>query len=225
MPGDRSLSRESVKLSSFHVAVLSFAALAGVAIAGWQAFGPPHPGGPAPVAVILTVAQPAAVASTGAAKGDADSINTSSVDLARDATFTSADKDEPADRYAFSQIFDGKPDTFITLAGSDSELNVMVNFPGDAAREVTAIAYAPPTGVAPEHLASSVDVMVLPAGDAGTAGHPVYSFTLQKTPGTQTFAIPGHNAGKAVWLRVAGDAQAHGIAIGDFQIIREHVSP
>jgi hypothetical protein len=219
MPGDRSSSLEPVKLSSFHVAVSSFAALAGVIIAGWQVFGPPHPQAP-PVNVTLTIPQAAAPVST----DDTDSISTSSIDLAKGAQFTSADKEEDG-RYSFDSIFDGKPDSYITLSGSDSELNVMVNFAGDAAREVTAISYTPPPGVPPDKLATSVDVVVLPDGDAGAAGHPVYSFTLQTTPGTQTFAIPGHHSGKAVWLRVAGNPNTKGIAIGDFGIIREHITP
>ena len=224
MPGDRSLNREPVKLTSFNIAISSFAALAGVVVAGWQAFGPSHPADPPPVNVTLTMPQ-AAAAGGAAAKSDADSMTTSTIDLARDATFAPADKETPPGRYPFNELFDGKPDTFITLSGSDSELNVMINFPGEAAREVTAISYEPPTGISAARLAGSVDVMVLPDANAGGVGHPVYSFTLQKTPGLQTFAIPGHNAGRSVWLRVAGDPQAQGIAIGDFHIIREHVSP
>lgn len=222
MPGETSSSREPVKISSLHVAVSSFAALAGVIIAGWQAFGPAHEPGPPPVTVTLTVPQAAAAMPAG--KGNLDAIDTSSVDLTKDATFTAADKEAPG-RYPFGDIFDGKPDSYITLSGTDSELNVMINFPGDAAREVTAISYAPPPGVAPEKLATAVDVMVLPDGDTGAAGHPVYSFTLQTTPGAQTFAIPGHNAGKAVWLRISGRPDAKGLAIGDFSVIREHVTP
>ncbi len=223
MPGDRSSNHEPARLTSFHIAISSFAALAGVIIAGWQAFGPTHPQGTQPVNVTLTVPHQAAV--NGApAKGDTELITTSTTDLAKDASFSSADKEDEG-RYAFSEIFDGKPDTYITLMDKDNELNVMVNFPGDAAREVTAISYTTPKGVAPDKLATSVDVMVLPEPDAGISGHPVYSFTLQTTPGTQTFAIPGRNAGKAVWLRIAGNAAASGIAIGDFRIIREHTIP
>jgi hypothetical protein len=209
-----------LKLSSVNVAVSSFAALAGVIIAGWQAFGPSHGVEAPPVNVTLTVPQTVPVVT----KGNIDSISTSSVNLAQDASFAAADKSE-AGRYPFSSIFDGKPESYITLSGNDSELNVMVNFPGDAAREVTAISYTPPPGVSPEKMATSVDVVVLPDTDMGAVGHPVYSFSLQTTPGTQTFAIPGHNAGKAVLLRIAGNPSTKGIAIGDFGIIREHIAP
>src|SRR5437868_2662340 len=107
MPGDRSSSREPVKISSFHVAVSSFAALAGVIIAGWQAFGPSHSQGPPPVSVSLTVPQAVAMVT----KGDMDSISTSAINLAAGASFTSGDKEAPG-RYPFPSIFDGKPESY-----------------------------------------------------------------------------------------------------------------
>jgi hypothetical protein len=62
--------------------------------------------------------------------------------------------------------------------------------------------------------------MVLPEGQMDTSGRPIQSFTLQTTPGKQSFAIPDHAIGKGLWLRIAGPAEATSIAIGDFRILK-----
>ena len=224
MPGDRSSKPEPVKLTSFHIVISSFAALAGVGLAAYQAFGLSGQR-PLPVNVTLTLPQlTAAETAAAAAKTNAETtITTAAIDLDRDATFAAALKDDSASRYSFAALFDRKPESYVTLKAPDTELNVLVTFGGNQAQEVTAISYSPPPGVAPEKLASVVDVMVLPEGDIGATGRPVFSFSLQRSPGSQTFAIPGRAMGTGVWLRIAGAPDVPGIAVGDFAIIREHV--
>ncbi len=206
-----------MKLSNFNIAITSFAALAGVAIAAYQAFAPS--GGQQPVNVTAALDQTAAKADAGAL------IETSSIELANGASFTAALNDGSDKRYQFGQLFDANPETYLTLAGSDSELNVLVTFGNSGAQGVTALVYTPPAGVGPEKLASVADVAILPEGQMHASGLPVYSFSLQRSPGSQTFAIPGRANGKGLWLRIAGEAGAGQLSVGDFRILREAVAP
>jgi hypothetical protein len=210
-----------MKLTNFHIVISSFAALAGVALAGYQTLAPSLNQQP----VNVTVALESAKAGQIAGKSDAEAtIATASIELARGASFTAALKDGSEKRYDFGQIFDGNPETYLTLVEADTELNVLVTFGGAMAQGVTAIVYSPPNGVTPDKLASVVDLAVLPEGEMGAAGRPVYSFSLQRSPGSQTFAIPGRASGKGLWLRIAGAPGAGALSVGDFRILKEAVA-
>lgn len=195
----------------------SFAAVAGVAIAAYQTLMPGASPIPAPVQVTLAVEPPAAETNAPVAKGDA--VQSGPFDIGQGAQFSAALKDGAEQRYRLAELFDGKPETSLNIAAPDRELNVLVSFAGDLAQPVNLIEYVPPAGNVVT-AATQLDVMVLPEGLMDTTGRPIQSFTLQTTPGKQSFAIPGNAMGKGVWLRIAGPADAASIAIGDFKILK-----
>ena len=208
MRDDRSSRREPVRLTNFHIAATSFAALGGLALATWQALGPQS-------GTHVTVALEA--------PRIAESIDTAAVDLAKNASFTAALKDGADQRYALAKLFDGDPRTFVTLTPPDGELNVQVNFGAINPGTVTAIEYAPPPNADPSSLATTVDLMVLPDGQLEASGRPVMSFSLKRSSGSQTLAVPGNARGRGLWLRIAGPPGASGTVIGDFRVLQEGI--
>ncbi len=218
MPADRSSKPSPGRLSSFHIVVSSFAAIAGVALAAYQVLAPSSTGQP-PVNVTVALAPQAA----GKANLETD-IAMAAVDLGRSATFMAALHDGSGQRYAFEHLFDGKAETFLTISPPDTELNVLVTFKEGQPQGVTAITYTPPSGTAAGKLANVVDVTILPDGAMEASGRPVYTFALQTSPGSQTFAIPGRASGKGVWLRIGGGHDTGGVAVGDFRIINEQIA-
>ncbi len=217
MQGNQSSNPKPGKFSSAHMVATSFAAVAGVAIAAYQTLMP----GAAPTQQPLqvTVVQSPVLTAEIPAAAKVDAVQAGPFDLNSGAQFSAALKDGSEQRYHFIELFDGRPDTSLEIATPDRELNVLVSFAGDAAQPVTAIEYLPPPGGSVA-AATVLDVMVLPEAKLETAGHPIQSFTLQTAPGKQTFAIPGQAAGKAIWLRIAGPADATNIAVGDFKILK-----
>lgn len=211
-----------MKFSNVHLAVSSFAAVAGVALAAYQALAPASAPPQQPVTVTVAVEPPEPTAF----KSDQEvTIATAALDLAHGATFTDALNDGSGKRYAFAHLFDGKPETYLVFGMPDRELNVLVNFNSPAAQPVTALEYAPPPGAARSRLATAVDIMVLPEGQMEAAGRPVMNFSLQTSPGSQTFAIPGQASGKGLWLRITGPKGVEAVAVGDFRVLREQVVP
>jgi hypothetical protein len=207
------------RFTSFHLIASSFAAVAGVLLAAYQTLMPSS--APLPVQVNVALKPESG---TIVEKGDAEAeIKTAVRDLGQGAKVAAALVDGADQRYQLEHLFDRDADSFVTLQDPDRELNVLVSFAGSEATPVTAIEYIPPKGVRSEKLATVLDVMVLPE-DKMDAGRPVFSFSLQTSPGTQTFVIPGHMTGKALWLRVAG---REGVppAIGDFRILSESAAP
>ena len=89
-----------------------------------------------------------------------------------------------------------------------------------ASQSVSTIEYVPPAQSAMGAAATQLDVAVLPEGQMDASGLAIQSFTLQTTPGKQFFVIPNKAAGKALWLRIAGPADAARIAVGDFKILK-----
>lgn len=205
----RSSRREPVKLTNFHIAATSFAALGGLALAAWQALGPQS-------GTHVTVALEA--------PRIAESIDTASIDLAQNASFAAALKDGADRRYTLEKLFDGDARTYVTLEPPDSELNVQVNFAGPGPGTVTAIEYAPPPGADPASLATLVDLMVLPDGQLEASGRPVMSFSLKRSSGSQTLAVPGNARGRGLWLRISGPTGSVGTVIGDFRVLQESIS-
>ncbi len=215
MPGQPSSNHRNSKFTGAHMVATSFAAIAGVAIAAYQTLMPGAAPQQQPVQV--TVVQPPVAEAPVSTKTDALAVLP--IDLGQGAQFSAALKDGSEQRYHFTELFDGKLETSLEISGPDHEINVLVRFAGDAAQPVSAIEYIPPRSV--EGAAATVlDVMVLPEPLLETSGNAIQSFTLQTTPGKQLFAIPENAQGKALWLRIAGPADATGIAVGDFKILR-----
>jgi hypothetical protein len=218
----------AVKLTNFHILVSSMAAIAGVAIAAYQAFAPQGAGQqPVNVVVALDPQQVnAAVPDSIVPKSDAiPAVATEVEDLAHDATFAAALKDGSDGRYSFGNLFDGRDDTFLAITQPDQELNILVTFKDAAAHNVTAIEYVPPAGVDPARMVTTVDVMVLPEGQLEASGRPVISFSLPQSTESHTYAIPGRAQGKGLWLRVSGNATADKSFVGDFRILSEGLAP
>jgi hypothetical protein len=223
----RSSKPDAVKLSNFHIVITSLAAVAGVAIAGYQAFAP-QPSAQQPVNVVVSLDQQnadAAAAGDSVAKTDAPALMTETVNLAQNASFAAALKDGSENRYNFASLFDGESDTFLAIEAPDQELNILVMFNGSVSRDVTALEYIPPAGVDPRNMAATVDVMVLPEGQLEASGRPVISFSLPQSAETRTFAIPGRAEGKGLWLRVAAAPGQEKSYVGDFRVLSERVAP
>lgn len=217
MPGQPSSNPKPTRFTNAHMVATSFAAIAGVAIAIYQTLMPGAAPTQAPVQVTLAVESPVAKAEVPVEKGDA--VQSGPFDIGQGAQFSAALKDGAEQRYRLAELFDGKSETSLSIAAPDRELNVLVSFAEDTAQPVNLIEYIPPSDNSVA-AATQLDVMVLPEGQMDTTGRPIQSFTLQTTPGKQSFAIPGQAMGKGVWLRIAGPANAESIAIGDFRILK-----
>ncbi len=228
---------KSSRLSSLHLAVSAFAALAGVVFAGIQAFGPSSGTGPINVTVALDPAKPAEPANFSVAKtsGPDDAVNAgdkgdvtaatlpqpaaqmAALDLSRNVA-TAALKDGSEQRYQFHDLFDGRPETTLTISTPDQEINVLLDLGGD--RKVAALDYSPPAAADGATPASVLDVMVLPEGALEASGRPVFSFPLQTTAGRQTFQFPADTHGKYLWLRIAGPDGKEKVVVGDFKVLQ-----
>jgi hypothetical protein len=217
MPARPSSNPKPARFTNAHMVATSFAAVAGVAIAAYQTLLPGASPPQQPVQVTLAVESPAAKADVPVAKGDA--VQAGPFDIGKGAQFSAALKDGAEQRYRLAELFDGKSETSLSIAVPDRELNVLVSFAEDVAQPVNLIEYVPPSGIFVA-AATQLDVMVLPEGQMDTSGRPIQSFTLQTTPGKQSFVLPDHAMGKGVWLRIAGPANATSIAIGDFRILK-----
>jgi hypothetical protein len=207
--------KQASRFSGLHLVATSIAALAGVAIAGYQTiYRPSEPAVPQPVQVTVTLdPAKAAPAVTEVAKGDP-----SAPGLAAGAAFTAALHDGTDQRYAFAELFDGNPQTRLSIKSPDSEVNVLMSFAGGASQPVRTIQYEPPPG-AEGAAATQLDVMVLPDGQMTGAGRAIQSFALQTTPGRQVFEMPGGDSGKAIWFRIAGPPDQGPISVGEFSVL------
>jgi hypothetical protein len=229
-----------MKLNNVHLAISAFAAAAGVVFAAIQTFGTSN-SPPLPVTVTLAVdpakaAKPDNANQTVVKSQDADAINTAvkanggllqpvtastggkAIDLASTGRFSSALKDDSASRYSFKDLFDGRPDTSVTIDPPDSDLNVLVEFGSQTAIQVSEIDYTPPPTMPGVSGATVLDVMVLPEGGAvGANGGQVLSYVLQTEPGRQSFSLPPDSRGKGLWLRIGGSGPGK-LAVGDFRV-------
>lgn len=217
MPARPSSNPKPARFTNAHMIATTFAAVGGVALAAYQTLSPTAAPPQQPVQVTLAVESPAAIIDVPVAKGDA--VQAGPFDIGQGAQFSAALKDGAEQRYRLAELFDGKPETSLNITAPDRELNVLVSFAGDMAQPVNLIEYVPPSEISAA-VANQLDVMVLPEGLMDTSGRPIQSFTLQTTPGRQSFALPDNAMGKGIWLRIAGPADAKSIAIGDFKILK-----
>jgi|GEM_PF-1232817 len=229
------------RLSSLHLGISAFAALAGVVFAGIQAFSPTSGTTPINVTVALDRAKSGetAVANVDVTKtaglGATDAVNagsksditaatlpqsstrTAALDLGHNVA-TAALKDGSEQRYRFNDLFDGRSETSLLIAAPDKEINVLLDLGGE--RQVTALEYSPALDAQGAAGATILDVMVLPEGALEASGRPVFSFPLQTQAGRQTFSLPGQTRGKYLWLRVAGPDTAEKIAVGELKVLQ-----
>jgi hypothetical protein len=234
---DAPTSSKASRFSNIHFAISAFAAIAGVVFAAIQTLS--LGSGPAPINVTLALeplggAKPegagAELAKTNgagtvniAAKGDGDALlapaqmDAAAFDLSN-SKVVAALKDGSDARYRFRDLFDGRPETYITYGGKDHEINMLVDLGGT--RSVAGIEYAPPDTDDGKARANTLDVMVLPEG-AEASGRQVLSFALQTAAGRQTYALPAKSTGKYIWLRVAGPDGAGEVSVGDFRVLRD----
>jgi hypothetical protein len=227
MPAGRSSNKSSNRLSSFHLVVSSLGVLVGIAIAVYQIAIPST--APAPVNVTVTV-DPAKLqqaqggtevqkTSDAAAAMKADGLSGERLVDLSNARFSAALNDGSDSRYAFSNLFDGSRETALTFAGSDTEINVLVDFGSAAALPLAGITYSPPVPAEGVHPATLMDVMVLPEGQMGVSGGKVYNFVLQTDQGRQSFALPPGTTGKGLWLRIATNGATGPVAVGEFSLV------
>ena len=144
MPARPSSNPKPARFTNAHMVATSFAAVAGVAIAAYQTLSPTAAPPQQPVQVTLAVESPAAIIDVPVAKGDA--VQAGPFDIGQGAQFSAALKDGAEQRYSLSDLFDGKPETSLSIVDPDRELNVLVSFAGDVAQPVNLIEYVPPTG-------------------------------------------------------------------------------
>ena len=208
------------RLTNFHIAISAFAAVAGVVFAGIQTFLP----GSSPQPINLTLAV-GPTASTDKASGlgaetapAVPAYQLAALQLDGRTTISGAFKDQSAGRYAYRDLFDGRPETFVTVEAPENEINVLVDLP--EAEVVGGIEYTPPPDAGRFAPAAVLDVMVLPEGQLEASGRPVTSFALQGGPGSQTFSLPAKSLGKGLWLRIAGPAGMGDVAVGDIKVLR-----
>jgi hypothetical protein len=229
-------------LSSFHLGISAFAALAGVVFAGIQAFSPTSGTGPINVTVAVDSAKSGQTATPAdvdvgktAGWSATDPVNAANKSDITDATLpepatqmaaldlsrnlaTAALKDGSETRYRFGDLFDGRPETSLLIAAPDREINVLLDLGGE--RQVAALEYMPPVAATGAARATVLDVMVLPEGALEASGRPVFSFPLQTEAGRQTFSLRGQVRGKYLWLRVAGPDSAERTAVGEFRVLQ-----
>ena len=201
----------------------SFAAVAGVAIAAYQAFNHGGDVAPPPPVQVTVAVDPAkvtaAAATTDVAKGDAaGTTGSEGINIAQGAALSAALNDGTEQRYKFAEMFDANPQTAFSIHDPDAEVNVLMSFAGGP-QAVRQIEYLPPSS-GDGSAATQLDVMVLPEGQMTGAGSAIQSFTLQTTPGKQMLDIAGSAPGKAVWLRIAGPAGQKTIPVGEFKILK-----
>jgi hypothetical protein len=230
MPGNQPKSRGG-RLTNFHIAISAFAALAGVVFAGIQTFLPGSPWG-TPINVTLAVDPKREVSNMDVTKTIGETVNLGSktdgtgepalqlaaLELDGRATFTGAFKDESAGRYPYRDLFDGRPETFVTIEAPENEINILVELP--SVQMVGGIEYTPPRDRGSLAPAAVLDVMVLPESQLEASGRPVMSFALQTSPGSQVFTLPQKSEGKGLWLRLAGPAGMGNVAVGDLKVLR-----
>jgi hypothetical protein len=228
------------KLSSFHLGISAFAAVAGVIFAGIQAFSPTSGSAPINVTVALDPAKTGAssgsnldVTKTAALSTDAvnaggkgditaatlpePTTQMAALDLSHNPA-TAALKDGSDQRYHFSDLFDGRPETSLLITAPDKEINVLLDLGGD--RQVSALEYVPAPDAQGGARANVLDVMALPEGALEASGRPVFNFPLQTEAGRQTFSLPGQVHGRYLWLRIAGPDDADKVAVGDFRVLQ-----
>src|SRR5205823_3498412 len=152
------------------IAISAFAAVAGVVFAGIQTFLPSS----APINVMLSVDPTSSISKIGATDVAEEPVNIAkkadgtgepalqlaALELDGRVTVSDALKDERAGRYAYRDLFDDRPDTFVTIEAPETEINVLVDLPQP--EMIGGIEYSPPRyadGLTP---AAVLDVMVLP---------------------------------------------------------------
>ena len=69
-------------------------------------------------------------------------LQLAALELDARTTFTGAFKDVSSGRYAYRDLFDGRPETFVTIEAPENEINVLVDL--GSVQMVGGIEYTPP---------------------------------------------------------------------------------
>lgn len=215
-----------MRLRNIHVVITSLCAVAGVIFAGVQTFRSSDiPSAQARPEITGSTSKPVigdfnSGASTQTKPNVTEVTPTeppglaiASLDRARILPGT---RPEVPDRYPVAALFDGNPSTTVTLTGGDSDVDFIVELPLAEAVSVTGITIdgGDNAAVAP----ATLEVMVLPEGSMAGGGREVTSLALSPEGGKQKFSLPPE-AGKAVWIRVAGKAGQTTTTIGDITLM------
>jgi hypothetical protein len=211
-------------MQNVHLAITGFCALVSVALAAVQTFRSEPDKAPVEVTVVAPEA-PAPVETletvNAASKGDSSKVTEvpfQSAAMLSEARFAPATRPDVVIRYKLADLFDGNPTTLLTLMPPDTDLDFIVEFPMAEGTKVTGIEISAPEGIPVTAYATALEVMVLPNGSMEGSGRDVTTFILQPGLVVQSFSLPP-SIGKALWIRLAGQAGAPATIIGDIRVL------
>jgi hypothetical protein len=211
-------------MQNVHLAITGFCALMSVALAAVQTFRSE----PEKAPVEVTVVAPEALAPVdfsvtvnSESKGDSSNVTEvpfQSAAVLAEARFAPATRPDVVTRYKLADLFDGNLTTLLTLMPPDTDLDFIVELPMAEGAKVTGIEISAPEGIPATAYASALEVMVLPNGSMEGSGRDVTTFSLQSGLAVQSFSLPP-SMGKALWIRLAGQAGAPATIIGDIRVL------
>jgi hypothetical protein len=211
-------------MQNVHLAITGFCALMSVVLAAVQTFRAEPEKAPVEVTVVApeapVVAAPLETVNA-ASKGDSSNVTEvpfQSAAVLSGARFAPATRPDVVTRYKLVDLFDGNPTTLLTLVPPDTDLDFIVELPMAEGAKVTGIEISAPEGIPATAYAAAMEVMILPDGTMEGSGRDVTTFTLQPGLAIQSFNLPP-SLGKALWIRLAGQAAAPATIIGDIRVL------
>lgn len=211
-------------MQNVHLAITGFCALMSVALAAVQTFRSQPDKAPVEVTVVApeapVVAEPLETVNV-ASKEDSANVTEvpfQSAAVLSEARFAPATRPDVLTRYKLADLFDGNPTTLLTLVPPDTDIDFIVELPMAEGAKVTGIEISAPEGIPVTAYATAMEVMILPDGTMEGSGRDVTTFTLQPGLAVQSFNLPP-SLGKALWIRLAGQAGAPATIIGDIRVL------
>jgi hypothetical protein len=211
-------------MQNVHLAVTGFCALMSVGLAAVQTFRSEPEKAPVEVTVVAPEA-PVTVEPLESvnvdSKGDSSNVTEvpfQSAAVLAGARFAPATRPDVLSRYRLADLFDGNPTTLLTLVPPDTDLDFIVELPMADGARVTGIELSAPEGIPATAYAAALEVMILPDGSMEGSGRDVTTFTLQPGMAVQSFNLTP-SMGKALWIRLAGQAAAPATIIGDIRVL------
>lgn len=211
-------------MQSLHLGITGFCALMSVVLAAVQTFRTEPDAAPVEVRVVTPEAPvvPEPLESVNASsKGDSSNVTEvpfQSAAMLAEARFAPATRLDVLGRYKLADLFDGNPTTLLTLVAPDSDIDFIVELPMPEGAQVTGIEISAPEGIPSTAYAGALEVMVLPDGNMGGSGRDVTTFALQPGLPVQSFTLKP-SLGKALWIRIGGQAAAPATIIGDIRVL------
>jgi hypothetical protein len=211
-------------MQNVHLAITGFCALMSVALAAVQTFRSEPEKAPVEVTVVApeapVVAEPLETVNV-ASKQDSANVTEvpfQSAAVLSEARFAPATRPDVVSRYKLVDLFDGNPTTLLTLVPPDTDIDFIVELPMAEGAKVTGIEISAPEGIPVTAYAIAMEVMILPDGTMEGSGRDVTTITLQPGLALQSFNLPP-SLGKALWIRLAGQAGAPATIIGDIRVL------